>query len=155
MANETSLVLMIVLPFVGSVLATAVPSNGRNREFWLAGSAALAVLVLAAACYPAISAGAVIRARFEWVPSLGLDFTLRMDGFAWLFSMLVSAIGFLVVLYARYYMSPEDPVPRFYSYFLSFMGAMLGVVLAGNLILIVVFVTLLLKLARRFVRNVT
>jgi zinc transporter ZupT len=51
MANETSLVLMIVLPFVGSVLATAVPSNGRNREFWLAGSAALAVLVLAAASF--------------------------------------------------------------------------------------------------------
>ncbi|MGB3900145.1 MAG: monovalent cation/H+ antiporter subunit A [Mesorhizobium sp.] len=139
MANETSLVLMIVLPFVGSVFAAVIPSNTRNREFWLAGSVALAVLLLASACYPAISAGSVVRAHFEWVPSLGLDFTLRMDGFAWLFSMLISAIGFLVVLYARYYMSPDDPVPRFYSYFLSFMGAMLGVVLAGNLILLVIF----------------
>ncbi len=139
MANETSLVLMIVLPFVGSVFAAVIPSNTRNREFWLAGSVALAVLVLASACYPAISAGSVVRAHFEWVPSLGLGFTLRMDGFAWLFSILISAIGLLVVLYARYYMSPEDPVPRFYSYFLSFMGAMLGIVLAGNLILLVIF----------------
>jgi multicomponent K+:H+ antiporter subunit A len=31
-------------------------------------------------------------------------------------------------LYARYYMSPEDPVARFYAYLLAFMGAMLGVV---------------------------
>jgi multicomponent K+:H+ antiporter subunit A len=39
-----------------------------------------------------------------------------------------------VVLYARYYMSPNDPVPRFFSFLLAFMGAMLGVVLSGNLI---------------------
>ena len=51
----------------------------------------------------------------EWMPALGLDFTLRMDGFAWMFAVLVTGIGFLVVLYARYYMSPSDPVPRFFS----------------------------------------
>ncbi len=80
-----------------------------------------------------------MRAEYEWLPALGINFTLRMDGFAWLFVTLISAIGFLVVLYARYYMSPEDPVPRFYSFFLGFMGAMLGVVLSGNLILLAVF----------------
>ena len=81
----------------------------------------------------------MIRSDIEWMPALGLDFTLRMDGFAWMFAMLVSGIGFLVVIYARYYMSPEDPVPRFFSFFLAFMGAMLGIVLSGNLILLVVF----------------
>ena len=75
----------------------------------------------------------------EWLPSLGLDFSLRMDGFAWLFAMLVTGIGVLVVLYARYYMSPDDPVPRFFSFLLAFMGAMLGVVLSGNLIQLVFF----------------
>ena len=64
---------------------------------------------------------------------------LRLDGFAWLFAMLITGIGLLVVLYARYYMSPEDPVPRFFSFLLAFMGAMLGVVLSGNLIQLVVF----------------
>ena len=64
---------------------------------------------------------------------------LRLDGFAWLFSMLVLGIGTLVSLYARYYMSPEDPVPRFFAFFLAFMGAMLGLVLSGNLIQIVFF----------------
>ena len=62
-----------------------------------------------------------------------------MDGFAWIFAMLVTGIGFLVVLYARYYMSPADPVPRFFSFLLAFMGAMLGIVLSGNLIQLVFF----------------
>ena len=62
-----------------------------------------------------------------------------MDGFAWMFAMLVTGIGFLVVLYARYYMSPADPVPRFFSFLLAFMGAMLGIVLSGNLIQLVFF----------------
>ena len=73
------------------------------------------------------------------MPSLGLNLVLRMDGFAWMFSMLVLGIGALVVLYARYYMSPDDPVPRFFSFLLAFMGAMSGVVLSGNLVQLVVF----------------
>src|SRR5688572_13619571 len=83
--------------------------------------------------------GQVLRFDCAWVPALGLNFTIRLDGFAWMFAILVSGIGFLVVLYARYYMSPADPVPRFFSFFLAFMGSMLGVVLAGNLIQLVLF----------------
>ena len=66
-----------------------------------------------------------------------MNLILRLDGFAWMFCMLVFGIGALVVLYARYYMSPEDPVPRFFSFFLAFMGAMVGVVLSGNIIQLV------------------
>ena len=62
-----------------------------------------------------------------------------MDGFAWLFAGLVTGIGALVVLYARYYMSSDDPVPRFFAFLLAFMGAMTGVVLSGNLIQLVFF----------------
>ena len=62
-----------------------------------------------------------------------------MDGFAWIFCMLVLGIGALVVLYARYYMSPQDPVPRFFAFFLAFMGSMTGVVLSGNLIQLALF----------------
>src|SRR5690606_32320952 len=81
----------------------------------------------------------VVRYAVPWVPALGLEFSLRMDGLAWLFVMLITVIGALVVMYARYYMSPQDPVPRFFSLFLAFMGAMLGVVLSGNLIQLALF----------------
>jgi multicomponent K+:H+ antiporter subunit A len=62
-----------------------------------------------------------------------------MDGFAWVLALLITGIGFLVVLYARYYMSPADPLPRFFSLLLAFIGSMLGIVLSGNLIQLVFF----------------
>ncbi|SDJ14704.1 monovalent cation/H+ antiporter subunit A [Pseudomonas abietaniphila] len=134
-----SLIVLLLLPFIGSCLAALLPHNARNSESILAGVIALIGAVQVALWYPQIAHGGVIREEFFWVPSLGLNFVLRLDGFAWLFSMLVLGIGTLVSLYARYYMSPDDPVPRFFSFFLAFMGAMLGLVMSGNLIQIVFF----------------
>jgi multicomponent K+:H+ antiporter subunit A len=139
MLHDMLLIAVITLPFLGSLLAALLPTNARNAEAWLAGALSLAGLALVTTAYPAVTAGQVIRSRFEWVPDLGLEFVLRMDGFAWLFGVLITGIGFLVVLYARYYISPSDPVPRFFSFLLAFMGAMLGVVLSGNLIQLVFF----------------
>ena len=131
--------ILLLLPFAGCFIAALLPANARNREVWLAGLVALAGLLITLSCYPAITAGEVLHYRVEWLPQLGLEFSLRMDGLAWLFALLVQGVGLLVVLYARYYMSPADPVPRFFSFFLGFMGAMLGVVLSGNLIQLVIF----------------
>ncbi len=134
-----SLIVLLLLPFIGSCLAALLPHNARNTESLLAGLVALIGTIQVALLYPQIAHGGVIREEFMWLPSLGLNFVLRMDGFAWLFSMLVLGIGSLVSLYARYYMSPDDPVPRFFAFFLAFMGAMLGLVISGNLIQIVFF----------------
>ncbi|WP_347169104.1 monovalent cation/H+ antiporter subunit A [Pseudomonas salmasensis] len=134
-----SLIVLLLLPFIGSCLAALLPHNARNTESLLAGLVALVGTIQVALLYPQIAHGGVIREELMWLPSLGLNFVLRMDGFAWLFSMLVLGIGTLVSLYARYYMSPDDPVPRFFAFFLAFMGAMLGLVISGNLIQIVFF----------------
>lgn len=139
MPYEIALIAILGLPFVGSCLAAILPANARNAEAWLTGAIALTNLVLLTASYSSIVNGGVIRHTVEWVPVLGLDFNLRMDGFAWVLAALVTGIGFLVVLYARYYMLPADPVPRFYSFLLAFMGAMLGIVLSGNLVQLVFF----------------
>src|SRR5689334_16374692 len=114
MSDSTSLILVLVLPFAGSVLAMLLPVNARNAEAWIAGAVALASLLIASSFYPDAARGRVVRATFEWLPTNGLEFTLRMDGYAWLFAVLVTGIGALVILYARYYMSPRDPVPRFF-----------------------------------------
>ena len=134
-----SLILLIALPFVASLLAALLPANARNAESTLAGVIALLCALLAALSFPEIANGGVLRQEVAWLPSLGMNLVIRMDGFAWMFCMLVFGIGSLVVLYARYYMSPADPVPRFFSFFLAFMGAMAGVVLSGNLIQLVFF----------------
>lgn len=139
MSSGMPLLAIVALPFIGSLVAVFLRQDARNGAAFLAGAIALGCTVLTAAHYPVVHRGAVLRTGVEWVPTLGLDFTLRMDGFTWLFTMLITGIGFLVALYARYYMSPADPVPRFFAFLLAFMGAMLGIVLSGNLIQLVFF----------------
>jgi multicomponent K+:H+ antiporter subunit A len=136
---STVLGLIVLLPFAGSLCAAFLPSNSRNAAAWLAGLVSLACVLLIAGLYPLVGSGEVIRLIVPWMPLFGLDLNFRMDGYAWLFAMLVALMGVLVVLYARYYMSSADPVPRFFSFLLAFMGAMLGIVLSGNLIQLVVF----------------
>ncbi len=95
---------LVLLPFVGSLVAALLPSNARNAESTLAGAIALFCAVQAALLFPEMAAGGVVREEIVWLPSLGLNLVFRMDGFAWMFSLLVLGIGALVVLYARYYM---------------------------------------------------
>lgn len=134
-----SLALLVALPLLGSVIAALLPARARNAESTLAGTLALAGVVQLAFLFPEVRGGGVVEQRIGWLPALGLDLVFRVDGFAWMFALLVLGIGALVVLYARYYMSPADPVPRFFSFLLAFMASMLGVVLSGNLIQIVLF----------------
>ena len=134
-----SLALLVLIPFLGSVLAMFMPSNARNREATLAGLVALGCAIQGAWLFPEITSGGVLREEYLWLPTLDTNLVFRMDGFAWLFCMLVTGIGALVVLYARYYLSASDPAPRFFSFFLAFMGSMMGVVLSGNLVQMVLF----------------
>ncbi len=139
MADGLLLIALVGLPFLGSLIAGLLPTDARGAASSLAGAVTLACLVLVWAAYPAISSGEVLRTEIPWMPGLGLNLTLRLDGYAWLFAGLVAGIGALVVLYARYYMSEEDPVPRFFAFLLAFMGAMMGVVISGNLIQLAFF----------------
>ena len=133
------LLALVILPFAASLLAACLRTNARNAGAWLAGSAAFAGLLIAGSLYPQVRDGGVTRLRLPWMPAQGVDFVVRMDALAWVFAMLVLGIGVLVVLYARYYLSPTDPVARFFAFLLAFMGSMLGLVLSGNLIQLVLF----------------
>lgn len=78
--------------------------------------------------------------EFEWVPSLGIHFTARLDGLSMLFSLMITGIGVLVILYSIFYLDKNnEKLNNFYFYLLMFMGAMLGVVLSDNLIVLYVF----------------
>jgi multicomponent K+:H+ antiporter subunit A len=134
-----SLALLLALPFIGSVVAALLPSNARNTAATWAAAVSFTCAAGLASMFPAVRDGGVVREAWRWLPSAGLDAVIRVDGFAWMFGMLVTGIGTLVAVYARYYLSPADPVPRFFSFFLAFLGAMLGVVLSGSLIQIAFF----------------
>jgi len=133
------LILLLALPFAAALIIALAHGASRRMVAWLAAAAPLLGLAVLAWLTPAVMAGSVLQSSAPWIPEAGLQFTLRLDGLSWMFAGLVLGIGALVVMYARYYLSAEDSSPRFFGYLLLFMGAMLGVVLAGNLLLLVVF----------------
>jgi multicomponent K+:H+ antiporter subunit A len=135
----SSLALLVLLPFVGALLPPLAERIGRKASAIAATLPPLAGLALLAAHFPAVRAGEVPTWRLGWLPQLGLELVVRLDGLAFLFALLVLGIGLLIVVYARYYLRPSDAMGRFYAYLLLFMGAMTGLVVAGNLLLIAVF----------------
>ncbi|WP_210528119.1 monovalent cation/H+ antiporter subunit A [Rubellimicrobium arenae] len=139
MAEPNLILLLVLLPFAGSVIAATMPTGARNGTAWLSGLIMFAGLLILAAVHRPVAEGEVLRYAISWVPSLGLDLVFRLDGFAWLFVTLVLGIGVLVVLYARYYLAKSDPSPKFFASILAFAGAMVGLLTSGNLIMLVVF----------------
>ena len=139
MIAQNLLIMLVILPFLAAGIAATLPGESRNSEAWISGLAMVAMLGILAALHPEVQDGGKIIAQVRWADSIGLGLSFRLDGFAWLFMVLVAGIGFLVVLYARYYMSPDDPLARFYGCLLAFAGAMSGVILSGNIIQLVVF----------------
>ncbi len=59
-----SLLLIILLPFLGSLCAAFLPSNARNAEAWLAGVVSLAATALVVSLYPQVAAEGVLRVAF-------------------------------------------------------------------------------------------
>lgn len=89
---------------------------------------------------PITSNQKTIIESLNWIPSLGINFTAKVDGLGLLFALLITGIGALVVLYSIYYLAKDkEKLNTFYVYLLLFMGAMLGVVLSDNLIVMYAF----------------
>ncbi|MDY6829372.1 MAG: monovalent cation/H+ antiporter subunit A [Pseudomonadota bacterium] len=134
-----NLLVAVIAPFLGALLPAFSARFGRTRCAWVS---AIPVLVAAAslgAWAPSVLEGETRRVVVPWLTDVGFELAFRLDGLALLFAVLVLGIGALVILYARYYLSEQDPMARFFTLLLLFMGSMLGVVTADNLLLLVVF----------------
>lgn len=76
---------------------------------------------------------------YDWVPSLGVNFSFHLDALSLMFLLLITGIGALVYAYTAKYMHGDPKIARFYAYLTLFMGAMIGLVSSDNLITLFVF----------------
>lgn len=81
----------------------------------------------------------VLEWTHAWMPTLGVDLSLRISGYETLFLLLVSFIGGLIVIYAGAYLHGHPHLGRFYLVILLFMASMLGVIAADDILLLFVF----------------
>ncbi|MDQ3482312.1 MAG: monovalent cation/H+ antiporter subunit A, partial [Pseudomonadota bacterium] len=135
-----SLGVLLALPFLGTLLCAALYRSSRTVQALAAlGANGAAFLLLLSFAPGVIGAGEVVTAKLEWVPSIGLNANLFLDPLGWMFAGLILGIGLLILIYARFYLSPADPMGRFYAFLMLFQGAMLGIVLSDNVLLLIVF----------------
>lgn len=131
--------LLLLVPFLAAFIAPALVRGLGDRAAWLLAVAPLGLFLQFLGFLPQIGDGARLTAGVSWVPSFAVNFSVAMDGLSLLFALLISGIGTLIVIYAGGYLKGHPDLGRFLSYLLAFLGAMLGVVLADDLITLFVF----------------
>ncbi|MCS6910920.1 MAG: hypothetical protein NZM11_10210, partial [Anaerolineales bacterium] len=128
-----SLAALLLRPFTVSG-RLSLPAAG-----WLLATVPLAALITLLLRVPLLDEAKALTLSLPWLPSLDLSAGLYLDHLAALFGLLITGIGTLVVVYAGYYFRGDGTAWRFLCYLLLFMAAMLGLVLAGDVITLFVF----------------
>lgn len=131
----------VMLPFLYTIfMPLFFKKILRIHTGWFVIIIPLLLFICFASYFPLQSGSATVVHSVPWIPSLGIHFNLHLDGLSMLFALIITGIGFLVILYSIYYMSKDrEALHNFYIYLLVFMGAMLGIVLSDNLIVLYVF----------------
>ncbi len=139
------LALPIITLLIGSLVSFLYARSAIQTRFpitWLSRLLALAPLSgfsIIITLLPGLSSGGTIVQRIPWLPSFNLYAWLYLDSLSALFALLVTGIGTLIILYTGYYFKGDNTAWRFLAYILLFTSAMLGLVLAGDLITLFVF----------------
>ncbi|WP_404413493.1 monovalent cation/H+ antiporter subunit A [Vreelandella aquamarina] len=133
------LLWIALLPLLGVLVPALLGQRDRVLSTRITAIAPALALLLTFSQVPALIDGETLRFSVGWLPELGLDLALRLDGLTLLFNLLILGIGLLILLYAHFYLSPEEPFDRFYAYLMLFMASMVGIAMSDNLILLWLF----------------
>ena len=139
MALPLTLYTLILLPFLAALLIAVSSARGRALHSGLAGAGSALGLAIVLAVSGRVVGGEVLAVSAPWVPALGLDFSLMIDPLGLMFAGLILGIGLLVVIFGHFYLAANEATGRFFASLMLFQGAMLGIVISGNVLLLLVF----------------
>jgi multicomponent K+:H+ antiporter subunit A len=134
-----TLLVLLLLPFAAAMALALLARASRALHVAIAAVASAGGLALLLSMAPAVLAGERIAAHVPWIPALGLDISLWLDPLGLLFAGLILGIGLLVVLYAQGYLARTEATGRFLSFLMLFQGAMVGIALSSNVLLLLIF----------------
>ncbi|SNB53605.1 multisubunit potassium/proton antiporter, PhaA subunit /multisubunit potassium/proton antiporter, PhaB subunit [Arboricoccus pini] len=130
---------IVILPFAAALLIPVIARAGAGASLCLGGLSTVMALVALLAQAPLVFQDGLVVERHAWVPKAGLDLAFFVDPLGLLMAGLILVIGLLVMIYARFYFGPKEAFGRFMARLALFQGSMLGIVIADNLLLLVIF----------------
>lgn len=136
-----NLVHISATPFLLALLLSipAIRDSLSQRIQTFLTSTVMAILFVSLLLYfPDLRAQGFAIEHLEWIPSLGISLSIYLDGLALIFALIVTGVGALIFFYAGFYFDEPAAYNRFNAWLLAFAGAMLLVVLSGNLLMMFV-----------------
>ena len=133
------LILLGAFALVPMLLPWLVARIGA-RAFYVGALLPIAAFVHTAIQTPAVLAGDIPFESFDWIPPLGIELSMRLDTLSWVMALIVTGVGALVLLYCRWYFRGKaEGVGQFSAVLLAFAGAMYGLVVTDDLVVLVMF----------------
>ncbi|OFL49156.1 MULTISPECIES: Na+/H+ antiporter subunit A [unclassified Nosocomiicoccus] len=136
----TLLHFLILLPLIAAVIIPVVYKYQKDIHLgWFVLPVPFVIVSYLFTLIPTVKSGSKIYYTLNFMPKIGMNFDVYIDGLGLLFAILISGIGTLVVLYSIGYLSKDEKLGNFYVYLLMFMAAMLGVVTIDNVLMLYMF----------------
>ncbi|MCL3859542.1 DUF4040 family protein [Actinotalea sp. K2] len=131
---------LIILTLLATVACTPLLDRllGRSAGWPIAAVFAALAAVVGLQAPTVLGEGGAVEFFVPWMPTIDVGLHLRMDATSWLFSMLVLGVGALIMAYSTRYF-PAGRRTGFYALMTSFAAAMVGLVVADDVVLMFVF----------------
>lgn len=138
LVSSGPMLFYLCLPFVAAIVSPAIVRIAGHRGVWLLALAPLAIFAHFVGYADRVAAGGSFSGGMAWIPAMGVELSWRLDGLSFVFGLLITGIGALIVLYSGGYLKGHPQLGRFLSFMFLFMGSMLGLVMADNLFALLV-----------------
>ena len=133
------LIAFLLVHLAAACVAPALVRRIGAKAFYLLALAPAATAAWALTRLPSGPQDAHVE-HVDWVADLGMHLSFRMDTLAWVMTLIVSAIGALILLYCAHYFDDDDGnLGLLAGALVGFAGAMLGLVTTDDLLALYVF----------------
>lgn len=136
---DASIALSALAPFLAALLAPFIHRLAGRYSGWILALVPAGIFVLLLGTAAPVIRGGSIAAAIGWVPSYSLTLAFFVDGLSLIFALTIAGVGTLIVLYSGAYLRGHPQMGRFLAFILAFMGSMLGLVLADNMLALFMF----------------
>ncbi len=136
---DISVALISIAPFLAAFLAPFIFRFTGHLAGWVLAIIPASIFAYLLAFIKPISEGKFIQTSLNWVPEYSLTLSFFIDGLSLTFALLISGIGTIIVIYSGKYLKGHHDQGKFLAYILMFMGSMLGLVLADNMVALFVY----------------
>jgi len=136
---DQTITLIAIAPFLAAILAPFIFRFAGSYSGWILAIVPAAIFLYVLNFIEPVAANGAVRAGLDWIPSYDLRFSFLLDGLSLTFALTIAGVGTLILIYSGGYLKGHPHQGRFLAYMLAFMGAMLGLVTADNLVSLVLF----------------